>query len=732
MTGSSAFPNASGAAPRPSWSSLAGAGAWTFYLLLPVPGWGLFPGRPLGPIGTTALVLVWWAWLLHRDVPLKRAVTVLIAVKMLIGGALLADRGFLAVYYANDDWRGHPERSLDFLTLAGTRVDDRLRFDPRRHPFPLFFFNDIQRFNYRADEPQRIHLPFSVVWSGHFLAPTAGIRRFYLQAPAHRSPSSTPVTASLTVDGRVVVTLTTGVMRADGEVELARGAHPIEVRYRSPYEGPRRFSAGEVRDERDWPLDGRTVYVQAAGWRITADRLVRALSEFLDLALAAGLVFTIARILRRCVERLRSRAVPLRPRADALSVVALAAIAYIAWRAAPLAGVPIILTGGDDWLTHESFARDIVLNGPLMTLGRSIGSAAPFSTQPLYPYFVALVHLVTGEDFWGVFVVQQLLFAGMIWAAFQLTVAMFGRLEGWLALALGLYFTSIVSIAQRPPHMMEFLLGESLFLPLLAFWALALVRVATSGRPALAAMAGAGLLGGMAVVTRSPLLLALPPIWAVLAWSRWRRWRRASLLPLALFTCCLVAPIGMATLRNGIASGQWVIVSNAGPINFYLGNKPPPKIDVRRAETRPIYRHLGLDPLVAQVAEYAIQAPGAFARGLLDKALYVLGLREWAAEPRLFVLLWGSGLAGITLLVTAGADAAAIRLLPAIIAACHLLIMIIIGNFTYRYRLVYPMYLMLIPYSAGALARLARPRRAGSNPVSPGARAGENMCEKSC
>ena len=32
-----------------------------------------------------------------------------------------------------------------------------------------------------------------------------------------------------------------------------------------------------------------------------------------------------------------------------------------------------------------------------MLLGRPIGQAAPYYFQPLYPYFVALVHLLLGE-----------------------------------------------------------------------------------------------------------------------------------------------------------------------------------------------------------------------------------------------------------------------------------------------------------------------------------------------
>ena len=65
-----------------------------------------------------------------------------------------------------------------------------------------------------------------------------------------------------------------------------------------------------------------------------------------------------------------------------------------------------LLGGGQDWLTHESFARDILIGGPLMTLGKPLGEGRTFYAQPFYPYALAAMHALTGEDQFGVLALQ--------------------------------------------------------------------------------------------------------------------------------------------------------------------------------------------------------------------------------------------------------------------------------------------------------------------------------------
>ena len=136
---------------------------------------------------------------------------------------------------------------------------------------------------------------------------------------------------------------------------------------------------------------------------------------------------------------------------------------------------------------------------------------------------------------------------------------------------------------------------------------------------------------------------------------------------------------------------------------------PPAGIDLSRAAARPIYRWLGLDPLVAKIAEYAVQAPGSFGRGLVRRARYVLGLLgPRGAERRFFAFICASALAGLTLVIAGPSPGHPSRFLPAIVAIVHFAVVVVIGNFTYGYRLAYPTYLMLLPYSAVALERGGR------------------------
>ena len=265
----------------------AAAFIWSVYLLLPVRSWGVLHGRPLGPIGTITLLAVWWGWAFYRRLPGKRLVLALIALKLLIGSWLLLEPGFLAHYYANDSWRTPHERSIDFLLLPATRVDERLEFRQHVHPLPLFFFNDSSRFNfYLPGQPDRLQLPFSVVWTGHLFTSNDVSERFFLEARVADPPRTERIRARLMIDGQTLIELDGALSRSEGEARLGRGAHRIEVRYANPPGAPRRFAAGVVRAGRDHFLGAGDVYVEPRSrWRILADRVVRVGSWSLDLAL---------------------------------------------------------------------------------------------------------------------------------------------------------------------------------------------------------------------------------------------------------------------------------------------------------------------------------------------------------------------------------------------------------------------------------------------------------------
>jgi hypothetical protein len=108
----------------------------------------------------------------------------------------------------------------------------------------------------------------------------------------------------------------------------------------------------------------------------------------------------------------------------------------------------------------------------------------------------------------------------------------------------------------------------------------------------------------------------------------------------------------------------------------------------------------------AAAAAWTLETPGAVLGAAARRVAYALGLAGRGSEERFFVFVWLTALAGLVLAVRAP-SVDALVFVPATIAACHLLVMAAVGNFTYGYRLVYPLYPMLVPYAALVLARCA-------------------------
>src|SRR5262249_36111847 len=90
-------------------------------------------------------------------------------------------------------------------------------------------------------------------------------------------------------------------------------------------------------------------------------------------------------------------------------------------------GKMLFLAGGQDWLSYETFARDIQFNGPLMPLGKPLGQGAVYVNQPLYPYFLAVLHGLAGEDFYGVLALQVLGLGVCTLMIYEISKRLFGR-----------------------------------------------------------------------------------------------------------------------------------------------------------------------------------------------------------------------------------------------------------------------------------------------------------------
>ena len=693
--------------------NLAAIGLWIAYVVSPVPGWGLFGGRPLGVLSTVALAAMCWlafagsgspepfaprlsarsakALAGRGSIELPYVVGAALLLKIALGTLGLVPRGFEARYYANAAFSGPVESGTESPAAGITRIDHRLRFGrPRAPDVPLAFVNEL-RFNYYKDtDPERTALPFSVAWQGMWHVTAPGLQQLYVHAPG----------------GAVFITVgnafSTRLNASDswtGEVTLPAGFHRIAVGWAVPQGGARRFEAGRLAGGREEPFGDSTIVRRRSGpLALAIDSIVRGLSRTLDALLFAWLMLQVARTLANTWSRLRTTC----EARDAVALAWLAGIADGLVFALPSFARMVTLSGGDDWLTYESDARDIALHGLWMNEGAALGHGTAFYWQPLYSYFLAACHWIFGDGLFGVFFVQRLLVAATVIALWRTAALLFDETVGAAALV-----TAIVVAYEKLAGWSGVLLTETLFTPLVCVWVYLLVRLALESDPRRLAIV-AGLVGGLATLTRSTLLLGWVIVVSLLAIAIPRQ--RHRLPTIVLLVSTMVAVSSLATVRNWVVAHQVVLIASEGPIVLFLGNSPPPLTTPPAYKTR--YDRLGIDPRVQAVAEYARQQPKAFARGLWRKARFTLGWFEamlpGAGRSLFYIGVWISAFAGMVLLRRIQPRSLPLAAIPLLLALSHFAAVVVFQPHVYGDRLIMPLYVLLVPFAALPVAAIAQ------------------------
>ena len=141
----------------------------------------------------------------------------------------------------------------------------------------------------------------------------------------------------------------------------------------------------------------------------------------------------------------------------------------------------------------------------------------------------------------------------------------------------------------------------------------------------------AGVLAGVAVLTRPAMLFFLP---LAAIWLAWRReWRGVALLAIA---CALV--VLPWTVRNAREYGRFVLVASEGGITFWTGNHPlavgegdlAANPQLKRDNVALRARHPGLTPeqlepiYVREALQFIREQPGAWAALMVRKAFYTV------------------------------------------------------------------------------------------------------------
>ena len=711
--------------------------ALLLFLALPGHPLSFVGGLPWGPLALGCAVVlglgVFAAWPLPAGrwvAPIFLAALVLAAVKLAL--ALSAPRyGLEASYYANDRFANDVEGSTVHRGAPYTRIDTLLEFGSDE--FPLYFFNDSERFNTLG--PDRLDRGKTLTWSAHWTG--------FLNVPDQRDVTIW-LTASgpgeLSLDGRRLRRVDAeGRETAEARVQLAPGPHALEVRYARKKE-----RSGYLRVDTD--LSGRRAplevpLITASPYppeRLALDRFATTAARALDAAYLVLLVGALGVATARAA-RSTNRPWPIGLERPLLALIPFGIFLQGALPRLDRYGKMAFLGGGQDWLTHETLARDVQFNGPLMTLGKPLGQGALYYAQPLYPYYLALLHTIAGEDLFGVTALQVLGLGVAAVLVYYLARSLFGRPTGIVALALVVG----VLIPFELAWVARLLISEALYywvMPAAVLAVLALVtarpgplaaarspserradlnpgvrRSGTFGEwnvPSRRLAIAAGLLLGLACLTRGPTLLYLPPggllLWADLRRRGLSRPQAARTLTLVGLSAALL--IGLVPLRNTIVAGKPALTASSGGVNLEKFHRPPEHVRLGGVDEDPLYNALGLDRPTREVLEYVRQDPLSYFASYLPLAAYTLGIgsamndlldeQPVQLQPELLVL---NALYLLALLIVRRTRTLEASLLHAFIAV-HFLTMVVFAPYDYENRLVTPMYLFVAVFAAAALA----------------------------
>ena len=210
-----------------------------------------------------------------------------------------------------------------------------------------------------------------------------------------------------------------------------------------------------------------------------------------------------------------------------------------------------------DALYHYNWASAIV-SGDLM-------ANAPYFRAPLYPYLLALLLKITGNNLLLVRMIQLLAGTVALIFAFRLAERLAGRMAALVAFVLLLLYPLTTY------HEGELLLDSIFSL----FALMSLYYLVASGKGRQRPLAG-GLYFALAALTRPTVLVFLPMAMAYLIYQSVfpRKAKRRSYRPALIFLLVVTLSIAPVTILNYLSSGRLILVAYQGGVNFYIGNNP--------------------------------------------------------------------------------------------------------------------------------------------------------------
>jgi 4-amino-4-deoxy-L-arabinose transferase-like glycosyltransferase len=285
---------------------------------------------------------------------------------------------------------------------------------------------------------------------------------------------------------------------------------------------------------------------------------------------------------------------------------------------------------------YDAHARSIAAGEGFARLGPGPSRVTAFR-PPAYPVLLAGVYTLTGHETKAD---EQRVVAGRVANALVGTAIV--ALIGVLALQLFDRRVALVAMALAAVYLPLILVGGALMSePLFAALLLGALGAAIAHRRSSHRLRWAllaGVLGGLASLTRANGLILLLPL-ALAVWDARPRWTREALVPPALLVAVAVLTVAPWTARNERVLGAFV------PVSTQLGTSLAGTYnDVARMDPR----HPGAWRSLRRVPQYQyLTAPGPWRRtgeAMLERRLRSVALRYAADHPGYVaeVVLWNT------------------------------------------------------------------------------------------
>jgi 4-amino-4-deoxy-L-arabinose transferase-like glycosyltransferase len=376
------------------------------------------------------------------------------------------------------------------------------------------------------------------------------------------------------------------------------------------------------------------------------------------------------------------------------AVVAVFAVALVVrviylveYSKSPTFRVPII-----DSATYDEHARALLATG---TFGQQF-----FWQGFFYPFYLAIVYLVTGGSMLAARIVQIILGSLLCAGVYGLASRIFDRRTGIAA--------GLIAALYGPLIFYDVEILDSGFS---AIWALVLVLLIlrAEGGASLWLAFVLGLCGALSTITRATFLpfFVVAFVWLIYTWRRGAmKWSAVAARGGLVVAGFLVVALPVAGLCHK-ATGDFNFLAESGPLNLYIGNNPDadktimirPGAEWRELTRLPMVKGSMSDAQDRKVFTrlflgYVKSEPGSYVKGLAEKKVQFLSSRELPRNDDIYVARKYSGLLSV-LVWKAGRFGFPFGIL---------LPLAIVGVVRYWRRIPVPLYLFLVFYSAAIIA----------------------------